>query len=184
MILVVLFIAFLQIGALAFGGGYAILPFIQQIVVNDNGWLTIKEMTDVVTISQMTPGPIALNAATFVGTKIYGILGSVVSTTSIVIPQFILMVLLSKLFFSNKDVKFMTNMLKALRPAIAALIFIATLNLIDSSIFTNSNFNFASIDLVALICFVIGAILTKKKVGMIPLIALGGVLGIVLNMIM
>ncbi|MFM1524626.1 MULTISPECIES: chromate transporter [Helcococcus] len=183
MILLSLFIAFLQIGILAFGGGYAILPFIQDIVVRNHGWLSAKEMTDVVTISQMTPGPIALNAATFVGTKMSGLVGSIIATTAIILPQLIIMVLLGKLYFGNKKINFMEKIIRALRPAIAGLIFIATLDMIKGSIFNNTNYNFSQISYVAVVCFVIGGILYVKKVGIVKIISIGAVLGVVLSLI-
>ena len=82
-----LFIAFLEVGALAFGGGYAALPLIEQVVVNRYHWLSLREMTDVVAISQVTPGPIALNAATFVGTRVAGIPGAIIASVAAVLPQ-------------------------------------------------------------------------------------------------
>lgn len=183
MILLQLFLTFLQIGILAFGGGYAILPFIQDLVVEKHAWLSFREMADVVTISQMTPGPIALNGATFVGTKIAGILGSVVATSAIILPQLIIMILLAKLYFSDKEISFMTKIIKALRPAIAGLIFIATLDMIHESIFNGLDIAFSNISYVALITFVIGFILYVKKVGMIKLITFGAVMGIFLTML-
>lgn len=178
-----LFLTFLQIGALAFGGGYAILPFIQQLVVESHGWLTLSEMTDIVTISEMTPGPIALNAATFVGTKISGLLGSITATSAIIIPQLIIMILLAKLYFSDREITFMSKIIKALRPAVAGLIFIATINMIKGSIFQGTNFEFSSISIVATISFVVGFILYNMKVSLIKLISLGAVLGIVLTLV-
>ena len=183
MILLILFLVFLQIGSLAFGGGYAILPFIQNIVVDGYGWLNIKEMTDIVTISQMTPGPIAINAATFVGTKMAGIVGSIVSTLSTILPQIIIMTLLAKLFFSNKKIGFMDNIIKSLRPAVASLIFIASINMIKGSVFKGAQFDVYSISLVAFISFIIGFILFSRKVGIIKLIVLGAILGIVLTLL-
>ena len=92
MLLLELFLVFVQIGAFAFGGGYAVLPLIQKFVVEDRGWLSTAEMTDLVSLSQMTPGPIAINSATFVGTKLAGIPGAVVATMGNVLPQLILMI--------------------------------------------------------------------------------------------
>ena len=80
MIYLKLFLSFLQIGLFSFGGGYAAMPLIQEQVVTQHGWLTMTEFTDLITISQMTPGPIAINAATFVGSKIAGVPGSVAAT--------------------------------------------------------------------------------------------------------
>lgn len=86
MIYVQLFLSFLQIGMFSFGGGYAAMPLIQGQVVTGHGWLTMSEFTDLITISQMTPGPIAVNSATFVGLKIAGIPGAIVATADASCP--------------------------------------------------------------------------------------------------
>ena len=90
-----LFISFLQIGALSFGGGYAAMPLIQQQVVTLHGWLSLSEFTDLITISQMTPGPIAINSATFVGTRVGGFWGALCATTGCVLPSCLLVSLLA-----------------------------------------------------------------------------------------
>ena len=81
MIYIQLFLSFLQVGALSFGGGYAAMPLIQEQVVNLHGWLSMSEFTNLITIAEMTPGPIAVNSATFVGMQISGILGAVVAVS-------------------------------------------------------------------------------------------------------
>ena len=95
MILIQLLLSFLQVGLLSIGGGYAALPIIQNQVVDLNHWLTVREFGDIVTISQMTPGPIAINAATFVGTKIAGVPGAIVSTLGTVLPSFVIVLFLA-----------------------------------------------------------------------------------------
>ena len=90
MIYLKLFLSFLQIGLFSFGGGYAAMPLIQDQVVSQHGWLTMTEFTDLITISQMTPGPIAVNAATFVGSKIAGVPGSVSATCGCILPSCII----------------------------------------------------------------------------------------------
>ena len=87
MIYLQLFWSFFQVGALSFGGGYAALPLIQEQVVEQNNWLSSTEYIDILTISQMTPGPIALNASTFVGTKVAGIPGSLIATLGCITPS-------------------------------------------------------------------------------------------------
>lgn len=98
MIFIELLLSFLQIGLLSIGGGYAALPIIQEQVVNLHGWLDMREFADILTISQMTPGPIAINAASFVGTKIAGLPGAIVATAGVVIPSFI--IVLTYLFYT------------------------------------------------------------------------------------
>ena len=98
-----LFIAFLEVGAFAFGGGYAVLPLIERVIVHRYGWLTMTEMTDVVSISQVTPGPIALNAATFVGMRVAGIPGAIIASVATV-PPHRPAVPLRNLLFSGKEI--------------------------------------------------------------------------------
>ena len=107
-ILIDLYVQFFIIGSTAFGGGYAVLPLINSFVVEEKGWLSVTEMTDLVSISNMTPGPIGINAATFVGTKMAGISGSIVATLGFVTPSFVLMSILGYLLFSSgKKLKFL-----------------------------------------------------------------------------
>ena len=87
MIYLQLFLSFLQIGLFSFGGGYAAMPLVQGQVVTAHGWLSMSEFTDLITISQMTPGPIAVNSATFVGIKIAGIPGALIATLGCILPS-------------------------------------------------------------------------------------------------
>ena len=102
MIYIKLFLSFFQIGLLSFGGGYAAMPLIQGQVVLSNGWLDMAEFTDLITISQMTPGPIAINSATFVGLKIAGIPGAVIATVSCILPSCIIVTVITKLYLKYR----------------------------------------------------------------------------------
>ncbi|MDO5717953.1 MAG: chromate transporter [Tissierellia bacterium] len=177
-----LYFTFLQVGVFSFGGGYAALPFIQNLIVERNGWLTLSEMTDVISISQMTPGPIAINAATFVGTKIMGVPGAIIATLGVVTPQFIIMMILSKFIFSSGRIRVLENILKGLKPAVVGLISIATLTMIVESIL-GGEYGFNSVQIVPLICFAVGFVLYIKGVDLIKLIVLGAVMGIGLHLI-
>jgi chromate transporter len=117
-----LFWAFFQIGVLAFGGGYATLPLIQARAVNDYGWITVTEFTDILTISQMTPGPIGINAATFVGTKVGGLFGAVIATLGVVAPSFIIVLALALLYKKYNKLPVIQSILGALKPASVGLI--------------------------------------------------------------
>ena len=97
-ILVRLFLSFFQIGLFSIGGGYAAMPLIKAEVVDSHGWLTAVEFSDLVTIAEMTPGPIAINSATFVGMRVAGIAGVVVATLGNVLPSVIIMVILARLY--------------------------------------------------------------------------------------
>ena len=105
MILLELFLSFLQIGAFSFGGGYAAMPLIQGQVVTLHQWLSMEEFTDLITISQMTPGPIAVNSATFVGIKIAGIPGAVVATFGCILPSCVIVTLLAKLYLKYRNME-------------------------------------------------------------------------------
>ena len=102
MIYLQLFWSFLQIGLFSFGGGYAAMPLIQNQVVAVHGWLTQREFTDLVTISQMTPGPIAINSATFVGSKIAGTGGSLAATIGCILPSCIIVSLLAYMYMNYR----------------------------------------------------------------------------------
>ncbi|MFQ7539526.1 MAG: chromate transporter [Clostridium sp.] len=122
MTLLQLLFSFLQIGLLSIGGGYAALPIIQDQVVAMHGWLSMREFADILTISQMTPGPIAINAASFVGTKIAGLPGALVASLGVVLPSFIIVLTLSFLYYKYRQLDAIQAVLKGLRPAVVALI--------------------------------------------------------------
>ena len=103
MILLKLFLSFLQIGAFSFGGGYAAMPLIQAQVVIKYGWLTMEEFTNLITIAEMTPGPIAVNSATFVGTKIAGVPGALVATMGCILPSCIIVTLIASLYLKYRN---------------------------------------------------------------------------------
>jgi len=176
-----LFQIFFKIGCFAFGGGYAIIPLISKYVVEEHGWITTKEFVDLISISQMTPGPIAINSATFVGQNIHGLVGAIVATTGLVLPQFILMMILGYFLFSkNKKFKIMDYSLLGIKAGVVSLIFITTLNLFKTSVFPEG-FNLSAISIPAAVAFVLGFILYLKKIDLFKLIGLGAILGIAIK---
>ena len=122
MIYLQLFLSFLQIGAFSFGGGYAAMPLIQNQVVQLHPWLSQSEFTDLITISQMTPGPIAVNSATFVGTKIAGVPGALAATFGCILPSCVIVTLIAKLYLKYRNMALLQGVLASLRPAVVALI--------------------------------------------------------------
>ncbi|MBQ5392791.1 MAG: chromate transporter [Bacteroidaceae bacterium] len=131
MIFVLLFITFFQIGLLGFGGGYSMLSMIQTEVVTRYGWMTVGEFTDMVALSQMTPGPIGINSATYVGyTSVVnagypewaGVLGSLLATFSLVLPPFVLMIIISRFLLRYKSHPVVESVFLGLRPAVVGLI--------------------------------------------------------------
>ena len=103
MIYLQLFLSFLQIGMFSFGGGYAAMPLIQGQVVTAHHWLSMEEFTDLITISQMTPGPIAVNSATFVGTKIAGTGGALAATFGCILPSCIIVTCIARLYLKYRN---------------------------------------------------------------------------------
>ena len=127
MIYLQLFLAFLRIGAFSFGGGYAAMPLIQEEVVNHYHWISMADFTDLVTISQMTPGPIAINAATFIGLQMGGPLGAVAATLGDVLPSCVVVTIIAIIYTKYRNLSLLQGVLKTLRPAVVALIFTAGL---------------------------------------------------------
>lgn len=121
MILSQLFFEFFHIGLLSFGGGYATLPFLYHIAEFKH-WYTAKQLTDMIAVSSITPGPVGINVATFAGFKTAGILGSLVATTSIVLPSFILVLIISRLLEQFKQNKYVRSIIYTLKPTGCALL--------------------------------------------------------------
>ena len=150
MIFLDLFITFFKIGLFGFGGGYGMLSLIQHEVVDHYGWMTTTDFADMVAISQMTPGPIGINSATYCGyTAIhnagYGhlmsVLGSFTSTVALVLPSLILMILISKLFIKYMKTRSVQSVFAGLRPAVVGLLAAATLLLCNSENFSTPKEN-------------------------------------------
>ena len=134
MIYLELLLSFLQIGALSIGGGYAAIPLIQDQVVQRHAWLSIAEFTDLVTIAEMTPGPIAINAATFVGTRVAGIGGAVLATLGCILPGCCVVLVLSLLYRRYGSSRGLQTVLGTLRPATVALIAGAALSILAAAL--------------------------------------------------
>lgn len=166
--IVSLFSTFFLIGLFTFGGGYAMLPLIQKEVVGFHHWLTMTEFIDVVGIAEITPGPIAVNTATFVGYKIAGILGSAAATLGVVLPSLIVILLVAALFVKVKDNPYVEAAFSGMRPAVAALIASAAINILPSSITDVRS---------ALIAIASFSLLRYTKVSPILLLLLSGALG-------
>nr|WP_317438594.1 chromate transporter [uncultured Enterocloster sp.] len=137
MIYLQLFLSFLQIGAFSFGGGYAAMPLIQNQVVQLHPWLSQSEFTDLITISQMTPGPIAVNSATFVGTRIAGVPGALAATIGCVLPSCILVTILAKIYLKYRNLSLLQGILKSLRPAVIAMIAAAGVSILVTAFWGN-----------------------------------------------
>lgn len=185
MIYLELFWSFVQVGLFCVGGGYASMPLIQAQVIDVHGWLSMSEFIDIFTISQMTPGPIDINAATFVGMKVAGFLGAIVATLGFVTPSFILGIILAKLFFKYGNIGVIKGILNGLRPAVVALICSAGMSFIFLALFNTEKMpiNVADIDYLGLFVLIVAFIAVRKKVGIIKILAGSGVLGLILGLI-
>ena len=135
-----LFISFIQVGLFSVGGGYAAIPLIQEQIVNNHQLLTMAEFTDLITIAEMTPGPISINSATFVGQRVYGTLGAIVCTLGCIIPSFIICLTLAYFYYKYKNFSGVQTVLGALRPAVVALIASAGVSILVLALF-NTDFN-------------------------------------------
>ena len=150
MIFLYLFITFFQIGLFGFGGGYGMLSLIQTETVIRHHWLTTAEFTNIVAISQMTPGPIGINSATYCGytavhnagyNSIMAMLGSATATFALVLPSFILMILISKMFMKYMNTSAVQSVFAGLRPAVVGLLAAATLLLCNEENFSSPTTN-------------------------------------------
>lgn len=183
-LLLQLFISFATVGLFCVGGGYASMPLIQAEVIDKHGWLTMNEFVDIFTLSQMTPGPIGINAATFVGSKVAGIPGSLAATFGFVFPSIFIVLILGYLYYKYGDVPTIRGILNGLRPAVVALIGSAGVNFILLAFWNKEKLpvDIGKTDLVAVLIFVLALAAQKRKMGTITLLASSGIVGLVLYM--
>ncbi len=175
-----LLISFLQIGVLSFGGGYAVIPLIQQYVVEQNGWLSMQEFTDIITISQMTPGPVAVNTSTFVGTRVAGLEGAIVATLGCIIPGVLIALLMFQFFTRRRESLVVNDVLQALKAASAGLICSAAATILMLTFLGVSEITLQGMQFNLAACLVFALCLfglRKFKLNPILVIALSGVAG-------
>lgn len=181
MIYLQLFYTFFKIGLFGFGGGYAMLSMIQGEVVTRYDWLTPQEFTDIVAISQMTPGPIGINSATYVGFTATGsVWGSIVATLAVVLPSFILMLTISKFFLKYQKHPAVESVFAGLRPAVVGLLASAALVLMNAENFGSPTEDTRSF-VISCIIFLVAFVGTKKyNLNPIGMIVACGVAGLIL----
>lgn len=166
-----LFVSFLKIGAFSFGGGYAMLPLIKKEIIEVHGWLTIKEFIDILAVVEMTPGPIAINAATFLGYNVAGLLGAIVATTAVILPSIVVILFIAHFLSKFKDSIYVDWAFRGIRPVVLGLIITASLTVAKDSI----------IDIKSLILGVILFYLTSfKKLHPILTIVIAGIVGVII----
>lgn len=166
-----LFLVFAKVGAFSIGGGYAMLPFIQKEVIEKHQWLTIQEFSDILAISQMTPGPVAVNSATFVGYKLAGFWGSVFATLGVVLPSFLMILIIAAFFVKVYERKEAKAVFKGIRPAVLGLLGAAAYMVTVSNV----------IDFKGIGIFLLSFIsLFHKKIDTITVIIASAILGILI----
>ena len=180
MILLKLFFAFIQVGLFSVGGGYAAIPLIQNQIVYTHQLMTMEEFTDLITIAEMTPGPISINSATFVGTRLAGIPGAIICTVGCIIPAFIICLTLAHFYYKYRSFSGVQTVLSALRPAVVALIASAGMSILLLGLFQadKNSIVFSDFRIVEFLLF-LGAffILRRFKVSAIKIIFGTGVVG-------
>ncbi|MDO4415700.1 MAG: chromate transporter [Erysipelotrichaceae bacterium] len=163
MLYVELFLVYFQIGLFAFGGGYAAMPLIQNLVVEGKGWLSMAEYADLTTIAEMTPGPIAVNSATFVGQKMAGLPGAIVCTLGCILPSLIIVLTLAWFYTKYRELRTVKAVLAELRPAVVAMIAGAGLTILLLALFgTSSLSEISGIHPVETVLFVCSLFLLRK----------------------
>ncbi len=183
MIYLELFWSFFQIGLFSIGGGYAAMPLIQSQVVDIHPWLNMTQFADIMTIAEMTPGPIAINAATFVGIQVAGLPGALIATAGCILPSCVIVMTLAYIYYRFRGLHMVQGVLDGLRPAVIAMIASAGLSLLIMAVYGQRTLpaHLAGFDGIALLIFIAGfVVLRKGKVSPLWVMAASGVAGIIL----
>lgn len=181
-----LFFSFIQVGLFSVGGGYAAIPLIQDQIVNVHALMTMEEFTDLITIAEMTPGPISINSSTFVGMRLSGPIGAIICTLGCIIPSFIICLTLAHFYYKYRNFSGVQKVLGALRPAVVALIGSAGLSILLFGLFGSklADVRLENLKVIEFILF--GGslfILRKWKANAISIILGSGVVGTIIYLI-
>ncbi len=188
MIYLQLFIEFFLIGLFTFGGGYAMIPLVRETVL-ENGWLTEAQFYDFIGVCESTPGPIAVNMATFVGSDQAGVLGSICATLGVVLPSFIIILIIAIISGKFLKNKYVQRALKGIKAVVLGLIISTGLVFVIKTFgfvsFNEFNFNLISTIILTLLFIIYYgySFIRKKKINAILLIAISAILGIIVNLI-
>ena len=183
MIILKLIQVFLLLGAFSFGGGLGSMELIRSRVVDQQMWLTNAEFTDIISISEMTPGPLGINIASFVGTRVAGVPGTIAATLSYVAPAVVIVILMARVYFKYRDLGIVKAVLSSLHPAVAAMVISAALRLCANAWWGGgiADFRFEDLNHIGIgLSFVMLVLLQKKKLGPVQAILFSGVIGAVL----
>ncbi len=187
MLLLKLFFSFIQVGLFSVGGGYAAIPLIQEQIVNVHGLMTMEEFSDLITVAEMTPGPISINSATFVGMRLAGVWGVLLCTLGCILPSFCICLTLAYFYYKYRNISGVQKVLAALRPAVVALISSAGMSILMLGLFQTDIFSAKLEDLrfVELGIFAVSLfILRKYKANAVSIIFGSGVVGTVIYFIL
>lgn len=189
MIYLELFYEFFKIGLFTFGGGYAMIPLVKETAV-DKGWLLLEEFNAMIGVCESTPGPVAINMATFIGSTQGGILGSICATFGVVLPSFLIILLIASVLKRFSENKIFKNFIKGVKPVVTALILSTGIILLAECIGFNVDeiqfdFNIVTTCVFALILilYIVFIKVFKKKISSILLIIISAGLGIVFSFI-
>lgn len=187
MIYIQLFWSFFQIGLFSIGGGYAAMPLIQNQVVDTHSWLTMSQFADIMTIAEMTPGPIAINSATFVGIQVSGVRGAIIATLGCVCPSCIVVMTLAYIYYRFRGLNIVQGVLAGLRPAVISMIASAGISLLILAVYGQRTLpaDLTDIDAVAVSIFIVGFVILRKwKLNPLWIMGASGVAGILLYSIL
>ena len=159
-----LFWSFFQIGLFSIGGGYAAMPLIQNQVVDLHPWLTMTQFADIMTIAEMTPGPIAINSATFVGIQVAGLPGAIIATLGCVLPSCVIVLTLAYIYYRFRGLNIVQGILAGLRPAVIAMIASAGISLLILAIYGQRTLpaDLTSVDIIAVVIFLVGFVALRR----------------------
>ena len=175
--------SFFQIGLFSIGGGYAAMPLIQRQVVDAHSWLTMTQFADIMTIAEMTPGPIAINSATFVGIQVAGIPGAIIATVGCVLPSCVIVMALAYIYYRFRGLTMVQGVLAGLKPAVVAMIASAGLSLMILSFYGQRTLpaDVSQINYISVLIFGTGLfVLRKWKVNPIFVLIGAGTIGVLL----
>ena len=184
MILWQLFWSFVQVGMFSVGGGYAAIPLVREQAVVGHAWLTMSEFADLVTIAEMTPGPITVNAATFVGARVAGPVGAVVATLGCIAPALVIVSALAYVYYRWKNLAVLQSVLASLRPAVVALIAGAGLSILKQVVFTGQAVALQNVNWMGIVLFLAAfAALRRFKANPIAAMLCCGAVGLLLGVL-
>jgi chromate transporter len=177
-----LFYTFLKVGLFTFGGGYAMIPLITEEVFN-NAWVeTTDVLIDWIAIAESTPGPFAVNIATFIGYEQAGVIGAIVATLGVIVPSFVIILIIAKAFTKFSTNIYVRGFLNGVRPVVPGIILSVGFTFVLKYVFEIENFKFSdfNIEVGSLVIFVVIFVLSRlwKKAHPVYLVAIAGILGI------